>query len=938
MAELENSKDLISVLWSGADILRSKMDANEYKDYLLGIVFYKYLSDSFLIKVYDLIYDEKPENLKVALEAYKEALEDSSAEELKEQIKSECHYVIEPELTYTCFADAARNNSFNREQLQKAFNNIEQSDPLFADLFTDIDLYSNRLGTGDQKQSDTISNLIKEIDKADLLNSDAEILGNAYEYLIGQFASETGKKAGEFYTPHEVSVLMSEIVSEHLKDRKQIKIYDPTSGSGSLLINIGRSAAKYISGDGKIDYYAQELKENTFNLTRMNLVMRGIKPANINVRNGDTLEDDWPFFEENKKETTYELVRVDAVVSNPPYSQKWDPKDKEFDPRYKDFGVAPKAKADFAFLLHDLYHLEDDGIMTIVLPHGVLFRGGEEAKIRENLIEKNRIDAIIGLPENIFFGTNIATIIMVLKKNRPSSDVLIIDASKGFEKSGKNNKLRASDIKKIVDTVKYRTEIDKYSVLVSKETVQENEYNLNITRYVDSTDDPEKWDIRATMFGGIPVSEVDAFEKYWEAFLGLRDALFKEVSTGYLQPRIKDIKGTIDSFETVEAYRVTFTKAFAGFYETLKEDLIDGILDVAAEQEKEKITEDIFGRIDRVKLADRYVAYQVFAKYWDIISADIEMLQTEGFQVITQVDPNMVIKKNNNKNDDDEVTEVQDGWKGHILPFELVQEMLMPNEVEAIRVLEERLSEIAGEYTEIIDSLDEDEKQGSFLNDSNNAFVSKELKAACDEILQDVENEEIDALNKYMTMPKKEQLAFIETCTDVDWDVIEKNKDGSCKKPSLTSRIQQLKMEYEFSEDSYEGKLLSALRLVDEESTVKRSVKQKKEALHIKTKKVIENLSEDAALQIVEQKWIAPLVSDLDNISSAIITDVINKMDYLALKYSTTMHDIQSEKTDVKSSLSEMIGMLSADGSDSEGLMEFQKILFKSGEIPDGWL
>lgn len=463
--------------------------------------------------------------------------------------------------------------------------------------------------------------------------------------------------------------------------------------------------------------------------------------------------------------------------------------------------------------------------------------------------------------------------------------------------------------------------------MVSKGTVKENEYNLNITRYVDSTDDPEKWDIRATMFGGIPVSEVDAFEKYWEAFPGLRDALFKEVSVGYLQPRTKDIKGTIDSFESVEAYRVTFTKAFAGFYETLKDDLIDGILDVSVEQEKEKITEDIFGRIDRVKLADRYVAYQVFAKYWDIISADIEMLQTEGFQVITQVDPNMVIKKNNKNDDDDEVTEVQDGWKGHILPFELVQEMLMPNEVEEIRVLEERLSEIAGEYTEIIDSLDEDEKQGSFLNDSNDAFVSKELKAACDEILQDVESAEINDLNKYMTMPKKEQLAFIKTCTDVEWDVIEKNKDGSCKKPSLTSRIQQLKMEYEFPEDSYERKLLSALRLSDEESTARRSVKQKKEALHIKTKKVIEGLSEYEALQIVEQKWIAPFVSALDDISSAIITDVINKMDYLALKYSTTMHDIQSEKTDVKSSLSEMIGMLSADGSDSEGLMEFQKIL-----------
>ena len=196
MAEIENSKDLISVLWSGADILRSKMDANEYKDYLLGIVFYKYLSDSFLIKVYDMICDGKPGTLKEALEAYEEVLQSEDGEELKAEMKQECHYVIEPELTYTCFAD-----SFNREQLQKAFNNIEQSDPIFADLFTDIDLYSNRLGTGDQKQSDTVANLIKEIDKADLLNSDAEILGNAYEYLIGQFASETGKKAGEFYTP-----------------------------------------------------------------------------------------------------------------------------------------------------------------------------------------------------------------------------------------------------------------------------------------------------------------------------------------------------------------------------------------------------------------------------------------------------------------------------------------------------------------------------------------------------------------------------------------------------------------------------------------------------------------------------------------------------------------------------------------------------------------
>ena len=281
------------------------------------------------------------------------------------------------------------------------------------------------------------------------------------------------------------------IVAEHLKDRSEIRIYDPTSGSGSLLITIGAAASKYITGANKINYYAQELKENTYNLTRMNLVMRGIEPGNIYVRNGDTLEEDWPFFEDNHTEA-YQLVRVDAVISNPPYSQKWDTKDKKFDPRFSDYGVAPKGKADYAFLLHELYHLQEDGIMTIVFPHGVLFRGNEEAEIRKNLIEKNHIDAIIGLPANIFFGTSIPTIIMVLKRHRDNTDVLIIDASKGFAKAGKSNVLRASDIKRISDTVRDRAVISGYSVLADKEFIRRNEYNLNIPRYVGSFTPPEK--------------------------------------------------------------------------------------------------------------------------------------------------------------------------------------------------------------------------------------------------------------------------------------------------------------------------------------------------------------------------------------------------------------------------------------------------------------
>lgn len=488
MAENENSKDLISVLWSGADILRSKMDANEYKDYLLGIVFYKYLSDSFLIKVYDLINDEKPASLKIALEEYREALKDESADELMEEIKSACHYVIEPDFTYTCFADAARNNSFNREHLQKAFNNIEQSDPLFADLFTDIDLYSNRLGTGDQKQSDTISNLIKEIDKADLLNTDADILGNAYEYLIGQFASETGKKAGEFYTPQAVSKILTKIAITRQENKKGLSVYDPCMGSGSLLLN----AKKYSNDPRNIKYYGQELMTSTYNLARMNMFLHGVDPENQTLRNGDTLDADWPVDEE---------TNFDMVLMNPPYSAKWSAASGFLqDERFSDYGVlAPKSKADYAFLLHGLYHLKNSGTMAIVLPHGVLFRGAAEGKIREKLLRSGSIYAVIGLPANLFYNTSIPTCIVVLKKHRDGRDVLFIDASKKFNKGKKQNEMTDEHIESVIDLYMQRETVDKESYLASFEDIEKNDFNLNIPRYVDNFEKEEPVDINALL-------------------------------------------------------------------------------------------------------------------------------------------------------------------------------------------------------------------------------------------------------------------------------------------------------------------------------------------------------------------------------------------------------------------------------------------------------
>lgn len=487
MAEMENSRDLNSVLWSGADVLRSKMDANEYKNYLLGIVFYKYLSDSFLIKVYDMICDGKPESLKEALDAYVEVLNGEDGEALKTEMKRVCHYVIEPELTYTYFADAARNNSFSREQLQKAFNNIEQSDELFVDLFTDIDLYSNRLGVGDQKQSDTIASLIKVIDNADLLNSDVEILGNAYETLIGWFASETGKKAGEFYTPHGPAQILCRIAMTGQEDKRGLQVYDPCMGSGSLML----SCRNYSKEPDYIRYYGQELMPSTYNLARMNMFLHRVHPENQHLRNGDTLDADWP---------TDEETEFDVVTMNPPYSAKWSAAEGfKQDERFMDYGgkLAPKSKADYAFLLHGFYHLKQTGTMAIVLPHGVLFRGAAEGTIRETLLQNGSIYAVIGLPANMFYNTSIPTCIVVLKKHRKGRDVLFIDASNLYEKEKKQNVMNEEHIDKVLELYNNRKTVDKLAYLASYDDIKANDYNLNIPRYVDTSEEEDEIDIKS---------------------------------------------------------------------------------------------------------------------------------------------------------------------------------------------------------------------------------------------------------------------------------------------------------------------------------------------------------------------------------------------------------------------------------------------------------
>ena len=454
--------------------------------------------------------------------------------------------------------------------------------------------------------------------------------------------------------------------------------------------------------------------------------MRGIEADNIVTRNGDTLEDDWPYFDENDPIGTYNPLYVDAVVSNPPYSQNWNPADKETDPRYAGYGLAPKGKADYAFLLHDLYHIKPDGIMTIVLPHGVLFRGGEEGEIRKNLIEKNKIDTIIGLPANIFYGTGIPTIIMVLKQKRSNTDVLIVDASKGFVKEGKNNKLRASDIKRIVDVVTRRESVEKYSKVVSRDEIRANDYNLNIPRYVDSSEAAESWDIYASMFGGLPISEIDELKEYWRAFPALRSALFENTSSEYCKLIVDDIKKAIKEHADVKNFESEFQTVFGNFDEYLYDELIAKMDSLSISKTEEILADNIFARMTDIPLVDKYEAYQLLDDDWTKIAVDLEIIQTEGFEATKVVDANMVVKKKGNVEQ-----EVQEGWKGHIIPFELIQSTILAEDSKAIKEKENRLSEITSEYEEILDTLSEEEKECDFVKEDSFVFaeINKALKS-----------------------------------------------------------------------------------------------------------------------------------------------------------------------------------------------------------------
>lgn len=866
-----NKQQLASKIWALANELRGKVAAATYKDYMLGFLFYKYLSD-------------REENYLIQKLGYEDE-ELSEINEADDQPKKNCMdnlgYFISYKNMFSTWI--ALGTDFSIENVTTALNAFERFispayKKVFSSIFSTLSVRITDLGSTDPERTKNASEIIKLVKSIPTDNKeDYDVLGFIYEYLLKNFAANAGK-AGEFYTPHEASLIMAQIIAYNLRNKETLSIYDPTSGSGSLLINIGQAVSGYLGDKDKIKYYAQELIPETYNLTRMNLVMRGILPGNIVARVGDTLAKDWPYFEDGDPDSTYDYLSVDACCSNPPYSQPWDPKE---DQRFSGYGLAPKSKADYAFLLHNLYHLNSGGIMTIVLPHGVLFRGGEEGLIREQLVRKHNIDTIIGLPANLFYGTGIPTIIMVLRKVRESDDILFIDASKGFVKDGNKNKLRQRDIRKIVDTAISRKEIDHYSRLVPFKQIEENDFNLNIPRYVDSTCKDDSHDMYALMFGGIPNKELDGekLAAFWKQFPSLRKELFNATDVEYSIVSTDDIKKTIETNDEVVEFINNHEGKFAYLRDYLEKELLSDPNGLHINSLEMKIADTIRDRVDEDGLIDYYDCFEALDNNWQNILPDLETFKDQGIAAAREIDIIKILKKDSKSK---KLEDKEAGVNGRLIPFVMIQKQYfadLSNELEAV---ENEISLLVSEKDELLDSIEPEDKR---------------------ELLKDGDSEDIDTKKL-------------------------KSKISEIKK--------SIKKGAEYDEDSYESIILKIHDTSEKISKAKKKQKTIKSTLDNETAQKIRSLTDEEIYNLLIRKWIVPICDDINGISSALVSSLESQINLLVKKYDTTFTDLEAGVREAEVSLSSMLDALTGSDYDIRGLAQFKSLLSSSTENRGG--
>lgn len=704
------SEEIKARLWDGANELRGSMDASRYKDYMLGLMFYKFLSDKTLETFAATAGFSMTDDI---LTEYENAYSEYGSD-LATMIQDVLGYFVLPEYLYQRWIKDMNSGDFEVQKVTDSLNSFERTIAVskesddFKGLFSSstLDLTDTALGSNLNERSKNIKALIRLFEDLDMvaLQKD-DVLGDAYEYLIGQFAMESGKKAGEFYTPRQVSEVMAQIIA---KNTTVQSIYDPTVGSGSLLLTVKKHLKKDAQKD--LNYYGQERNTATYNLTRMNMILHGVRPEKMSIKNGDTLSQDWPEDPNHPNEG----VQFDAVVMNPPYSLKnWNKNNlKISDPRFEIAGVLPPdSKGEFAFLLHGLYHLGQSGTMAIVLPHGVLSRGGTEREIRKRLIEKNQIDAVIGLPANLFKNTGIPVCVLILKKNRQLNDpLLLIDASKSFIKVGKQNTLQEKDIAKIVDTYSYKQEIEGYSHLATREELIENDYNLKIPLYVEEVSKEIPQDVDGHLYGGIPEKNIQDLHVLHHTVGHIMEKSFTTVRPGYLELNrsMDELTEKVLSDENVQNQVEQLQGQIEAYISKYWNLLHQMNTETDLSELKESMLVEIKELLIHYPMIDHYMGYQIVAEIWEeSLARDTEVIALSDFYNVGRMRERHIVEKTKNK----VKAKVQDGWTGTIIPNELIVKHLYVEKVTVIDSYKARLSEIEAELTELLEAAKVDENE-----------------------------------------------------------------------------------------------------------------------------------------------------------------------------------------------------------------------------------
>lgn len=840
-------------LWDGANNLRGSMDASRYKDYMLGLMFYKFLSDQTLdaFKVSSGIHETDESQL---VADYAEAYE-QYGDDLSDMIRGILGYYVLPEHLYQTWLSDINDGEFEVQKVIDSLNNFERTIAVrgdsddFKGLFSSstLDLTNTALGSNLNERSRNIQSLIllfADLDMVALQKGD--VLGDAYEYLIGQFAMESGAKAGEFYTPRQVSEVMAQIVA---KSSNVNSIYDPTVGSGSLLLTV----RNHLSRDAQktLNYYGQERNTATYNLTRMNLLLHGVRPERMTIRNGDTLAEDWP----EDPERPNEGVQFDAVVMNPPYSVKnWNRAElKVSDPRFEIAGVLPpNSRGDFAFLLHGLYHLGQQGTMAIVLPHGILFRGGAEGQIRQRLLDKNYIDTIIGLPDKLFTNTGIPVTVMVLKKNRPLNDpVLMIDASQTFTKEGRQNVLREKDIAKIVDTYDMRSKEKGYSHLATREDIIENEYNLNIPRYIESIDEDIPDDVDAHLYGGIPYKNIEDLHVLQETVPHVIEDSTEEIRTGYvtltksMDELTKEVLNDAQVIEKSKAVEKKLVNYQNKYWELLKSvDDVNKIRDI-----RESMLTEIKDILLSFSHVDEYDGYQIIADIWENkLTEDTEVIALSDFYTEGRTRVPFIVTKGTGRNRREE----QDGWVGNLIPNDLIKAKLFKEELTDIETKEARQQEVEAELDELVEA--------AKVEESDEAFA-----------LGDALNQREDAF-------------------------------------SVSSVRSELKAA---EKDSEEYTLLKNVEvLLNERTTLNRDIKALETELKTMTEDRIETLTDKEIDTLMYEKWFGSVMEKVNRLIEHPLTEELATLEQLQERYADTLDALEAESAELEKELEAMMAQM----------------------------